>query len=56
MENVLNVDLKKYLDEKFDNMNKKFNYLEENVTKIHSKYENKKLKDTVNRKDHNGRS
>jgi hypothetical protein len=43
MENVpLNKSLKKYLDEKFDKMNKKFNSLEENVNSINLKYYNEK--------------
>jgi ribosome-associated translation inhibitor RaiA len=41
MENVsINKALKKYLDDKFENIEKKFNDLEYNVNSIHLKYYN----------------
>jgi ribosome-associated translation inhibitor RaiA len=60
MENVkLNKSLKKYLDEKFEKMNKKFNSLEENVNSIHLKYYNEKRRTVskiiIDRNASNGR-
>lgn len=58
MKNILlNNDLKNFLDEKFDNIHKKLNYLEDSINNINLKYENKQkhLKNIMDRKIPNGR-